>query len=225
MHRVQRLDDCRVLAAQLEQLAVRGESEPTVENTMTVMDMPNGNINMYNDKLMSSRLDVSNQLSSSSDMAKEARRISACCCPCHNGAENPVAATGALFRADHEAALERIKVLEQENAHLREKQVEIHQAKELYLKVLEEFPALIWRSGLDKMCDYFNRTWLEWTGKTTEQEKGIGWASGVHPDDFDQCLDIYTTAFDAASGLLYGIPSHRQVRSISLDTGLWSSLL
>jgi len=54
----------------------------------------------------------------------------------------------------------RIRELEEENAELRRTQVEISTAKELYLKIFEDFPALIWRSRLDKKCDYFNRTWV-----------------------------------------------------------------
>lgn len=91
---------------------------------------------------------------------------------------------------------ERIKELERENAKLRRQQIEITEAKELYLKIFEEFPALIWRSRLDKLCDYFNKTWLDFTGRTMEQEFGNGWAEGVHPDDFDYCLQTYVTAFD-----------------------------
>lgn len=91
---------------------------------------------------------------------------------------------------------DRIAELEAENVGLKLKQIEINQAKELYLKIFEDFPALIWRSGLDKLCNYFNRTWLEFTGRTFEQENGNGWAEGVHPDDFNFCLDTYVTAFD-----------------------------
>ena len=97
----------------------------------------------------------------------------------------------------YEEALARIKELEAENDRLKQKEVEVSAAKELYLKIFEDFPALIWRSRLDKLCDYFNRTWLEWTGKTMEEEFGHGWAKGVHPDDFDQCLETYVKAFDA----------------------------
>lgn len=91
---------------------------------------------------------------------------------------------------------ERIRELEKENSILLKQQIEITEAKELYLKIFEEFPALIWRSRLDKLCDYFNKTWLDFTGRTIEQEFGNGWAEGVHPDDFDFCLQTYVTAFD-----------------------------
>jgi PAS domain S-box-containing protein len=90
----------------------------------------------------------------------------------------------------------RIEELELENATLKQQQVSINQAKELYLKIFEEFPALIWRSRLDKLCDYFNKTWLDFTGRSMEQEFGNGWAESVHPDDFDFCLQTYVTAFD-----------------------------
>ncbi len=67
---------------------------------------------------------------------------------------------------------------------------------EEYRIILESSPNMIWRANLTKECDYFNKTWLEFTGRTFEQEYGFGWASCVHPDDFDRCVEIYTTNFD-----------------------------
>ncbi|MEA4983347.1 MAG: PAS domain-containing sensor histidine kinase [Paludibacter sp.] len=98
--------------------------------------------------------------------------------------------------------LEKVKELERENSMLKEQQIEINKAKELYLKIFEEFPALVWRSRLDKLCDYFNKTWLDFTGRTYEQEFGNGWAEGVHPDDFDFCVQTYLTAFDKREAFL-----------------------
>ena len=65
-----------------------------------------------------------------------------------------------------------------------------------YQHLIEAGTALIWISDTDKLCTYFNNNWLQFTGRTLEQEVGNGWAEGVHPDDFDKCLDIYITSFD-----------------------------
>ena len=56
--------------------------------------------------------------------------------------------------------------------------------------------ALIWTSGLDKLCNYFNEPWLRFTGRSLEQELGNGWLEGIHPDDLDDCFHTYVTAFD-----------------------------
>lgn len=56
--------------------------------------------------------------------------------------------------------------------------------------------ALIWTAGQDKLCDYFNAPWLDFTGRTLDQELGNGWFEGVHAEDRDRCLNIYVTAFD-----------------------------
>lgn len=67
---------------------------------------------------------------------------------------------------------------------------------EEYQLILESSPNMIWRANLTTECDYFNKTWLNFTGKTMEEEYGNGWIAGVHPDDLDRCVKIYLDHFN-----------------------------
>src|SRR6185312_16736506 len=64
-----------------------------------------------------------------------------------------------------------------------------------YRLLVENSPVMVWRAGLDANCDYFNETWLAFTGRTLEQEMGNGWAEGVHPEDLDRCVSHYLDHF------------------------------
>jgi PAS domain S-box-containing protein len=62
--------------------------------------------------------------------------------------------------------------------------------------VADTAPVLIWMSGPDKLCTYFNKPWLDFTGQTFESQLGNGWADRVHPDDLNHCLATYNHCFD-----------------------------
>jgi PAS domain S-box-containing protein len=65
-----------------------------------------------------------------------------------------------------------------------------------FILMANSAPVLIWASGPDKLCTFFNKPWLDFTGRTLEQELGNGWAEGVHADDLAGCLKLYNESFD-----------------------------
>jgi PAS domain S-box-containing protein len=73
----------------------------------------------------------------------------------------------------------------------------LRESEELFRKLADTTPVMMWMSGPDKLCTFFNKAWLNFTGRKLEQELGAGWAEGLHPDDVDNCYAAYSTAFDA----------------------------
>jgi PAS domain S-box-containing protein len=71
------------------------------------------------------------------------------------------------------------------------------ESEERFWNMADAAPVMIWVSGPDKLGAFFNKGWLDFTGRTREQELGHGWAEGVHPDDLGRCLAIYFESFDA----------------------------
>jgi PAS domain S-box-containing protein len=72
----------------------------------------------------------------------------------------------------------------------------VRESEERFRLVADTAPVLIWMSGPDKLCNYFNKPWLDFTGRLMEEELGNGWTKGVHPDDLERCLQTYTQFFD-----------------------------
>src|SRR5277367_3941359 len=106
----------------------------------------------------------------------------------------------------HQDLLNRVRVLGEVfwNALQRRRSMQAVHASQAVLRESEErfrlvansAPVLIWMSGKDKLCTFFNQGWLSFTGRSMEQELGEGWIIGVHPEDVQHCVRTYSSSFD-----------------------------
>jgi PAS domain S-box-containing protein len=79
----------------------------------------------------------------------------------------------------------------------RRAETAVRESEERFRLMADSAPVMIWVAGADGACTYFNRQWLEFTGRGLQDELGNGWADGVHPDDRPRCLDRYRRHLEA----------------------------
>jgi|SRR5450432_92545 PAS domain S-box-containing protein len=90
----------------------------------------------------------------------------------------------------------RIRMAELE-AELQRHRERLRTGEERFRGLANAVPVMIWMAGDNAQGTFFNREWLEFRGRTLEEESGNGWAEGLHPDDRDLCLEAYFKAFTA----------------------------
>ena len=73
----------------------------------------------------------------------------------------------------------------------------LEESEKRFKATADATPVLIWMTGEDQGCTFFNKAWLEFTGRSMEQELGRGWREGVHPDDRDKATQSYHNVFAA----------------------------
>jgi PAS domain S-box-containing protein len=97
----------------------------------------------------------------------------------------------------------------------------IRESEERFRNMANCAPVLLWMSGPDKLCEFFNQGWMDFTGRSLEQEIGNGWVQGVHADDVAHCLQIYSSSFDARRPfeMEYRLRRHDGEYRWILDTG------
>jgi PAS domain S-box-containing protein len=98
----------------------------------------------------------------------------------------------------------------------------LRESEQRFRLVANTAPVMIWTSGVDKLCTYFNKQWLDFTGRNEAQELGNGWTEGVHPEDLNKCLRTYGRAFDAKESfeMEYRLRRHDGVYRWLVDLGV-----
>jgi diguanylate cyclase (GGDEF)-like protein/PAS domain S-box-containing protein len=97
----------------------------------------------------------------------------------------------------------------------------MRESEERFRGLANAAPTLIWTAGKDKLCNWFNDTWLAYTGRSMEQELGNGWTEGVHHDDVDHCLETYVSHFDECQPFTmeYRLRNHQGEYQWFIDVG------
>ncbi|MFL6415161.1 MAG: response regulator [Bryobacteraceae bacterium] len=78
-----------------------------------------------------------------------------------------------------------------------ERTAELRESEERFRMMADAAPVMIWDADVNKLCTFFSKGWIEFTGRDMSEELGNGWAAGVHPEDLDNCYGTYCSAFDA----------------------------
>jgi PAS domain S-box-containing protein len=73
----------------------------------------------------------------------------------------------------------------------------VRESETLFHTVADTAPVMIWMSDTQKRGVFFNKGWLDFTGRRQEAELGEGWTQSIHPEDLDRCLDVCGGAFRA----------------------------
>jgi PAS domain S-box-containing protein len=88
------------------------------------------------------------------------------------------------------------KEVSQRTAELSNTVDRLRESEDRFRNMADNAPVMIWVSGTDKQRNFFNKTWLTFTGRTVEEELGDGWTKEIHPDDLQYCFGSYTSSFD-----------------------------
>jgi PAS domain S-box-containing protein len=113
---------------------------------------------------------------------------------CYTPARDESGAVAGLFGACIEITAQ-VRA-EQARVAAEERRRAVHESEMRFREIADAAPVLIWISDGSKACVWFNRPWLDFTGRTLEQEVGEGWMHDVHPDDLARCVATYHAAFE-----------------------------
>lgn len=138
-----------------------------------------------------------------------------------SGAEIPIEDSSAPIRTRTGELVGAVLVFHDVTAR-RKAEAELRVREARFRTMADHAPVMIWMSGVDKQYHYFNKPWLEFRGRSLEQETGSGWTEGIHPDDHIHRFETYSSAFDARQPytMEYRLRNHNGEYCWILDNGV-----
>lgn len=136
------------------------------------------------------------------------------------GMKIPIADSGAPIRDINSNIIGAVLVF-RDVTDERKTEAELRASEALFRTMADSAPVFIWMSEADKSFTYFNKQWLDFTGRTLEQELGMGWTEGIHSDDMERFLATYSAAFDKREFFVieYRLRHHNGDYRWVMDTG------
>jgi PAS domain S-box-containing protein len=119
---------------------------------------------------------------------------------------------------DDERVLRGFSIVTRDVTQRIELREQIERSRDFYLSLFSDIPNLVWRSTANGACDYVNKAWIEYTGRTRDAEQGGGWIEGMHPDDRASWQQTFTEALRAQQ------PFEIEFR-LRRSNGTWGSLI
>ncbi|HVF90010.1 MAG TPA: PAS domain S-box protein, partial [Blastocatellia bacterium] len=113
-----------------------------------------------------------------------------------DGKEVPIDDSAAPMKAA-EGGITGVVLIFRDITERKQAQRAMRESENRFHVLADTAPVLVWMSGTDALSDFFNKPWLEYTGRAMEQELSNGWTEGLHPDDSERCLDLYLSSFEA----------------------------
>jgi PAS domain S-box-containing protein len=75
-------------------------------------------------------------------------------------------------------------------------EVALRESEGRFRNLADSAPVMIVTANQHGHATFFNKTWLDFTGRTIEEQVGYGWLESVHPEDRDHTVAEYTRSLN-----------------------------
>lgn len=114
-----------------------------------------------------------------------------------------------------------LEAIERARVEATNSAVRLADSERRFRSIANSAPMFVWTTGPDATRNYCNEPWLNFRGRSLDQELGDGWTDGIHPDDYDRYHATFLEAFEARRTLEleYRVRRHDGEYRLIMDRG------